>query len=153
MYFVIMYSLRSRCLEVVDARKDGRTRGIHARGEEDPSCVSFSHTHSFFFFFFFFFFLIYSFTLTNNKLNTSKKWQKTEKKNNNNNHINWEESSRLKANSEVDTCGPFFLFLSLLFPYSFVFFVFVFVFFPWVKGHSQNQTKHKRDVEKKFIFN
>ena len=55
-------------------------------------------------------------------------------------HINWEESSRLKANSEVDTYGPFFLFLSLLFPYSFVFF---FVFFPWVKGHSQNQTKHK----------
>ena len=107
---------------------------------------------SFLFFLFFFYFLfIYLFILTNNKLNTSKKWQKTKKKKS---HINWEESSRLKANSEVDTCGPFFLFLSLLFPYSFVFFCFCFCFFfPWVKGHSQNQTKHKRDVEKKFIFN
>ena len=38
--------------------------------------------------------------------------------------------------------------------YIYIFLVFVFVFvFPWVKGHSQNQTKHKRDVEKKFIFN
>ena len=35
------------------------------------------HVH---FFFFSFFFFIYLFILTNNKLNTSKKWQKTEKK-------------------------------------------------------------------------
>ena len=42
-----MYSLRSRCLEIVDARKGGCARGRHARGEEDPSRVSFSRTHSF----------------------------------------------------------------------------------------------------------
>ena len=37
-----------------------------------------------------------------------------------------------------------FLFHSLLFR---------FLFFPWVKGHSRNQTKQKRDVEKIYIFN
>ena len=70
-----------------------------------------------------FFFLIFDlFILTNNKLNTTKKWQKKEKphthtqktkqKNKPKIHthreankalINWEESSRLKANSEVNT--------------------------------------------------
>ena len=59
--------------------------------------------------------------------------------------INWEESSRLKANSEVNTSGPFLPFSlpALSFPF----------FFPWVKGHSRNNTKQKRHVEKIFIFN
>ena len=60
-----------------------------------------------------FFFLIFIyFNNNNNKWHTSKKWQM--KKN-----INWEESNRLKANSEVNTSCLIFPFSlpALLFPF------------------------------------
>ena len=54
---------------------------------------------------------------TKQQKNKNKNKKTREKKKN----INWEESSRLKANSKVDTSGPFFVFLSLLFRFLFFF--------------------------------
>ena len=105
-------------------------------------------------------FLIFNF----NKLNTSKKWQERKKiqrqkrnknKKQKNSHINWEESSRLKANSEVDTSGPFFVFFSLLlrFPFFFLSLPYLsFLFFPLSKRTQPkpNKTKHFLTFLKQF---
>ena len=43
-----------------------------------------------------------------NKKQTNKQTNKNKNKKTSKKNINWEESSRLKANSKVDTSGPFF---------------------------------------------
>ena len=59
---------------------------------------------------------------TKTKQNKTTKKQKQKQKNaRKKKNINWEESNRLKANSKVDTSGPFFVFLSLLFRFLFFF--------------------------------
>ena len=83
--------------------------------------------------FFFFYFnkqqIKYKLKVTKERKTTKQKQQQQQQKN-----INWEESSRLKANSEVDTSGPFFFFLSLLFH---------FLFFP-LSTRAQSKPKQKK---------
>ena len=78
------------------------------------------------FFYFIFLIFIYFNNNNNNKLNTSKKWQK--KNTHTHTHTQREESSRLKANNEVNTSRLFFLFSLLALS---------------LKGHSQNKTKKR----------